>query len=101
MQPVTLLERFEIGHNLGGLIVGEPDVGHRRARFECRRVQDPLFEIVWPGVRDGSASDLGTAGHAREIWADRTGGARDARDGVAANARLGGNDLRALGRWTA
>src|SRR5260221_965718 len=85
----SLLEGLQEGHDLGGFVVGQADVGHGRAWLQGGRVEDPFFEIV--GAVDGhrAPGDLGAAGDTLPVRADPAGGARDARDGVAGDPWVG------------
>src|SRR3979411_1348512 len=97
----SLLEGLQEGHDLGGFVVGQADVGHGRAWLEGGRVEDPFLEIVWTVDGHRAAGDCGAAGRAGQVRADLAVGARNAGDGVAADARLGGDDLSTFGSGAA
>src|SRR6267143_1727704 len=92
-----LLEGLQKGHDLGGLVVGQADVGHGRAGLQRRRVENPLLEVVGAVDGDRATGDLGAAGDPGEVRANLAGGARDPGDRVAADTWLGGDDLRTFG----
>src|SRR5438874_10199215 len=83
---LQLFQRLKVGDDVGRFFIGQTKVGHDRARLDCRRVQDPAFQIVGTIVRH-SPTGNGIAGrNAGQIRADGAVGARYPRNGVAAGA---------------
>src|SRR5438445_12178048 len=90
-----LLQRLEVGDEVGDLVAAEVQVGHLRPGLLARRVVQPLAQVLGRHVEDATRDrcptvDVGEGGPVLALGR--------ALEGVAARAALGREAGEALGR---